>query len=41
MPCIKQDGECELERLLVEWGKSGLPHLLGINLDQIWIDHDD
>ena len=23
MPCIEQDGECELERLLLEWGKPG------------------
>ena len=29
MPCIKPDGEWELERLLLGWGKSGHPHLRG------------
>ena len=40
MPWIEWDREweLELERLLLEWGKSGYPHLPGINLDQNWID---
>ena len=28
----------ELERSLLEWGKSSHPHLQGINLDQNWFD---
>ena len=29
MPWIERDGQWELERLLLEWGKSGHPHLRG------------
>ena len=29
MPWVEQDGEWELERLLLEWGKSGHPSLRG------------
>ena len=29
MPGIERDGDWELERLLLEWGKSGRPHLRG------------
>ena len=38
MPWIKQDGELELERLLLEWDKSSPPPFTGINPDQNWID---
>ena len=41
MPWIEQDGEWELEKLLLEWGKSGHPRLRGINPDQNWIDDDE
>ena len=38
---IERDGEWELERLLLKWGKSGQPRLRGINPDQNWFDDDD
>ena len=38
MPWIEQDGEWELERLLLEWGKLWPTPFMGINLDQNWID---
>ena len=41
IPCIEQDGEWELERLLLKWGKSSHPLLWArINPDQNWIDDD-
>ena len=41
MPWIERDGEWELERLLLEWGKSGQPiygDKPGSKLDDDWMN---